>query len=89
MAADSDDRFVVVELKAGVADRTALGQILPYIGWLREHLAKGGTVPGIVVASEFAPELIVAIHIVANLTLYRYAVTFSFTLVARPVPVSK
>ena len=86
---DAGGNLVVIELKAGEADRTVLGQILPYMGWVREHLAKGKAVRGIVVASDFSSELLAAINVLSNLSLYRYAVQFSFKKIAPIAPVAR
>ena len=86
---DAGGNFVVIELKAGEADRTVLGQILPYMGWVREHLAKGKAVRGIVVASDFSSDLLAAINVLSNFSLYRYAVQFSFKKVAPLAPVAR
>ncbi len=86
---DAGGNFVVIELKAGEADRTVLGQILPYMGWVREHLAKGKALRGLVIASDFSSELLAAMNVLSNFSLYRYAVQFSFKKVAPLAPVAR
>jgi hypothetical protein len=79
LAQDSSKNFVVIELKAGEADRTVLGQVLSYMGWVKEHLAHGKTVRGIVIAFGFSHDIIAATNVLENLTLSRYSVQFTFS----------
>ncbi|MCR6499291.1 endonuclease NucS [Shinella sp. CPCC 101442] len=74
---DAEGRSVVVELKAGKTDARVVGQILGYIG---DIMDEDGTtqVRGIVVASDFDQRTISAARAVPNLTLVRYAVSFTF-----------
>ncbi|SRR5713101_291647 len=44
--------FVVVELKRGRGSDIAVGQISRYIGWIKEHLAEGRNVFGIILAAD-------------------------------------
>lgn len=39
LAIDSEERFVVIELKAGTADDRVCGQVLRYMGWVKTELA--------------------------------------------------
>jgi len=89
LAQDGAGNLVVIELKAGEAGREVLGQILPYMGWVREHLAKGKAVRGIVVASDFTSELLAAINVLSNFALYRYAVQFTLKKVAPVAPMTR
>jgi len=66
-----------------------LGQILPYMGWVREHLEKGKAMRGIVIASDFSSELLAAINALSNFSLYQYSVQFSFRKVAPVAPVAR
>jgi endonuclease len=72
-----DDRgaTVVIELKAGAADRDAIGQVLSYMGDLG---AAGGPPRGILVAGDFLPRAISAARAVPNLQLKKYSFKFSF-----------
>jgi len=51
LAVDAHGGFVVIEVKAGEADRQVCGQVQAYMGWVAEHVAKGRPVRGIVVAA--------------------------------------
>jgi RecB family endonuclease NucS len=75
LAKDSKARSVVIELKAGTADRDAIGQILSYIGDLQ---ADGHPpVRRILVAGDFMPCAIAAAK-AANVVLRKYSFNFSF-----------
>ncbi|GKQ46309.1 putative nuclease of the RecB family [Pseudomonas syringae pv. broussonetiae] len=77
LALDSDDSFVVFELKRGrVADR-AIGQISRYMGWIKKNLAKGKIVKGVIVAKSISSNLRHAIVAVPNVSLFEYEVAFS------------
>jgi hypothetical protein len=70
---------VVIELKAGAADRDDIGQILAYMGDLIENEAR---VRGILVAREFTPRAVSAARAAANVRLVQYGFRFTFETVA-------
>lgn len=74
-ARSKDGTAIVMELKAGEADRDAIGQVLAYMGDLLE---REKVVRGIIVAREFSPRAIAAARATANVSLIRYGVRFSF-----------
>ena len=77
LALDSDDTFVVYELKRGrVADK-AIGQISRYMGWVQKNLAGGRTVKGVIVAKVISQHLRHAIVVVPNVSLFEYQVAFT------------
>lgn len=79
LALDASGAFVVIEAKAGVADRAVLGQILPYMAWVEDNLAKGKPVRGIIVASDFAPALPPTVKkLPMGLALCKYWAEFRF-----------
>jgi RecB family endonuclease NucS len=71
-----DHTQVVIELKAGTADRDAVGQILSYMGDLQGEA--GGKVRGILVAGHFTDRAISARRAVPNVELRKYGFKFSF-----------
>jgi hypothetical protein len=79
LAVDDKKNLVVIELKAGRADDRVCGQILRYIGWVKENLAAYANVRGIVVANEFSEALRFAAKAMPNVALKRYEVRFEFT----------
>jgi len=76
LAIDGDKNRCVIELKAGAADRDAVGQILSYMGDLQAE--NKGPVRGILVAGDFTPRAIAAAKAVPNIQLRRYRHNFSF-----------
>ena len=77
LALDSDDAFVIFELKRGrVADR-AIGQISRYMGWIKKNLEHGKVVKGVIVAKSISSNLRHAIVAVPNISLFEYEVAFS------------
>jgi len=74
-AEDKNGVTVVIELKAGKADRDAIGQILAYMGDMTKDK---NLVRGILVAGEFAPRTIAAARVVPTLRLKKYSFNFTF-----------
>ena len=77
LAVDSKGMHVVIELKAGTADRDAIGQILSYMGDLKGR----GRVRGVLVAADFSGRAIAASKAVPDLELRKYGFNFLFQLV--------
>lgn len=66
---------MVIELKAGLADRNAIAQILSYIGDLTDHITQ---VRGILIAREFSARAVAAARPVRNIRLVKYGFRFTF-----------
>lgn len=81
LGVDQNDDFVVIELKAGKADERACGQILRYMGWVKENLVGTGNrkVRGIIVANDFSESLRYAARAMTEVVLKKYGVHFEFT----------
>jgi len=77
-ARDGSGSIVVIELKAGAAGQRAIAQILSYMGDVASE-EEGGTVRGILVASDFDTKAKAAAKMVPNLILRRYRVRFLFS----------
>ena len=52
LARDSDDNYVVVELKRDMASDAALGQLLRYLGWVRLNLSGPNSIRGFVIGKD-------------------------------------
>lgn len=76
-AKDKKGTIVVIELKAGDADRNAVAQVLSYMGDLIAKDAKKA-VRGIVVAEGFRVSALAAARVVSNVELKKYNMRFSF-----------
>lgn len=79
-AKDKNGAIVVIELKAGSADRETVGQIAGYMGDLQ---AADQSVRGIIVASEFSSAVVSALGALPNVQLRKYRFNFSFEAVNR------
>ncbi len=78
-AEDKEGSIVVIELKAGEADRDAIGQLLSYMGQVVETVAR--PVRGILVAGSFSARAISAARVLANVELKAYSFKFFFNSV--------
>jgi len=69
--------FVVIELKRGKTSDAAVGQVLRYIGWVAENLAKPGQgVRGIIISQEVDDALKYAVKGLSNISVLTYKVDF-------------
>ena len=74
LAKDKSEFTVVIELKAGKAKDSALGQILGYIGCLS---SSHKNIRGILVASDFDPRVVFAAKALPNIKLIKYELKFN------------
>jgi Endonuclease NucS C-terminal domain len=79
LANDSNGDLVIIELKAGEADKKVCGQIQAYMGWVKKNLAGQRKVRGIIVANEFTEKLALAAGVVTDLALKKYTIVFRFS----------
>ncbi|HEY0171241.1 MAG TPA: endonuclease NucS domain-containing protein [Pyrinomonadaceae bacterium] len=80
----SSGDFVVIELKRGRSSDSAVGQVLRYIGWVNENLAKPGqNTRGIIIAKEVDDALRYAIKGLANVRVLTYRVDFKLSAFER------
>lgn len=68
--------FVVIELKKGRSSDNVIGQILRYMGWVKENLAKDSNVRGIIIAQDKDERLQYALKLMPNVNLFTYSVSF-------------
>ena len=72
--------FVVMELKKGRSSDVVVGQILRYMGWVKEHLATNDyndyNVRGVIIVKEKDDRLEYALKIIPNAHLFLYNVSF-------------
>jgi len=73
LAIDTQNCFVVIELKVSKGYDRAVGQLLRYMGWIKKHLAEPGQfVRGIIVAREISEDLRYACSCVPTVALREY-----------------
>jgi endonuclease len=77
LARDGSGALVVIELKAGMAKREAVGQIAGYMGDLIGE-EPGTPVRGILVAAEFDKSCLSGVRAIPTLKLKRYRFSFTF-----------
>ncbi len=78
LAKDKHGGFVVIELKKGRKDDEVIGQVLRYMGWVRQSLCKQGEeVRGLVVVGERDQKLSLALkEIGSKVNAMVYQVSF-------------
>jgi RecB family endonuclease NucS len=84
LAIDSQERFVVVELKLGQGRNRTLGQLLYYMGWVDKHLSQNDPCRGIIIAKDIPEDLILAAQRVPGVSLCRYNLSVSITPIGAP-----
>ncbi len=69
--------LLVVELKRGKASDVVVGQILRYMGYVKQELAVAGqTIKGIIIALDNDDKLQYALSMIPNVEFYRYKIDF-------------
>lgn len=72
---DTNEDYVVVELKLSLAYDQAIGQVLRYMGWIKKHRAKfDQQVRGIIVATKISEDLKLAVSMVPNVRWLEYSI---------------
>ncbi len=84
LAVDKTGRLVVIELKVSRGRNRSVGQLLYYMGWIDQHLAKEPC-RGMIIAREIPDDLILAVQRVPGVSLYRYNLSVSVELVTPKV----
>ena len=72
----SSGALVVIELKRGQQSDAVMGQLARYMGWVKEHLANGRDVEGVVLAPAYDERLRYATKAVPGSRLLRYETRF-------------
>ena len=70
--------YVVIELKKGRSSDIVVGQISRYIGWVKDKLADGANVKGIIIVHDFDPKLKYAALANPNIELKYYQIKIDF-----------
>lgn len=74
--------FLVAEIKKTEdTGRKVVGQIASYMGWVKQNLAKGKTVHGLIIVRSATPKLLAAVSGMGNCELASYEATLSFNIV--------
>lgn len=78
LAKDKDGNFIVIELKAGIANEKVCGQILKYIALIKRNIPEAKEVRGMIIANEFDNGLKLAVSNLPNVLLKKYNINFTF-----------
>ena len=73
----ASNEMVVVELKRGKSSDRVVGQILRYMGWVREQLANDRGVSGIIITHEYDDQVRYAIAELPKVEAWTYQVSFT------------
>jgi restriction system protein len=70
-------RLLVVELKRGRATDVVVGQVLRYMGYIKEQIAEADqTVEGAIIALEDDQKMWWSLSVVPSIAFYRYQISF-------------
>ncbi len=73
-------QLLVVELKKGRASDTVVGQVLRYMGYVKQELAESNqSVKGVIIALEDDTRIRRALAMTPDISFYRYEVSFKLT----------
>lgn len=75
---DKTGGFVVIELKKGQVSDKVVGQVLRYVGWVKEKVAQNESVRGIILSHEHDQKLEYAIKGSNELEIQYYKINMSF-----------
>ena len=76
---DREGNYVVIELKKVRDSDNAVGQLLRYMGWVKENIAKGKKVRGMIITHEFDEKLDYAVKAFDDLKVKYYAIKFELS----------
>ena len=84
LALDSQENFVVIELKASKGYDRVIGQLLRYVAWIAENLAEPTQkVRGVIISREISADLSLACSRVSDVELYEYELSVALRKVQR------
>ncbi len=86
LAVDKEKKeFLVMELKKGRSSDEVIGQILRYMGWVKEELAvedfNDYNVSGVIILKKKDDKLEYALKVVSNVKVFLYTVSFELKLI--------
>jgi restriction system protein len=71
------ESFVVIEIKKGRPTDAVIGQVLRYMGWVKQNLCTGGqAVKGLIICRDPDPKLSYALEMTTNIDVRYYSVSF-------------
>lgn len=82
LAVGADGGYVVIELKVSRGYDRVIGQIMRYMAWVKQNMADGKPVRGIIVASAITEDLKLAASLIGGVRLVEYELSFKLKSVA-------
>jgi RecB family endonuclease NucS len=82
LTVDEDGNFVVFELKVEKGPDSAVGQVLRYMGWVKNNLADGKKVSGVIVSKKAGDKIKYAASMVPEINLFEYEMSFQINEVS-------
>jgi hypothetical protein len=80
LAVDNGKDLVVIELKVSKGYDRAIGQLLRYMGWIKQNLAEPGQkVKGMIIARNISDDLRLATSQLKDVELYEYQLSISLS----------
>ncbi len=76
LTVDEEGNFVVFELKVQKGPDSAVGQVLRYMGWVKNNLANGKNVIGVIVSKKADDKIKYAASMVPEIYLFEYELEF-------------
>jgi hypothetical protein len=78
LAMDQHDGLVVIELKVSRGYDRVVGQVLRYMGWIKQNLADSNQqVRGMIIAREISEDLLLAASLIPGLVMFEYQMSVS------------
>jgi len=77
LAVDSNNDFVVIELKVSKGYDRVIGQLLRYMGWIEQNQADNQKVRGMIICKSISNDLKLACLKLHNVLLYEYDLSIS------------
>jgi endonuclease len=77
LALDEENVPVVFELKLNKSEDRTVGQILRYMGWVKQNLTTDGRVKGVIVGQGMNEKIKYAVSMTPEISLFEYEVSFT------------
>ena len=84
LALNKHDEFVVIELKVSRGYDRVIGQLLRYLGWVKENMSEENQlVRGVIVARSISEDLLLACRDLPRIKLFEYELSVALTEVQK------
>lgn len=84
LAVDSNNNFVVIELKVSRGYDRVVGQLLRYVSWVRKNLCEPGqSVRGVIIARDISEDLVLACEGLSDVVLFEYEMSIKINKIEK------